>query len=159
MTNSAVNKRTDRASRVIKASQERLYRALLDPDAVTSWLPPAGMAGCLEIFEPVVGGRFRMTLTYKDAAHRVEGKSSEHSDVVEGRFTELVPNQRITQAFEFQSDRPELAGTMLMTWSFTPVAGGTDVTIVCDNVPEAIRPEDHLEGFRSTLQNLAAFTE
>jgi len=159
MTNSAVNKRTDTASRVIRASPQRLYRALLDPDAVTSWLPPAGMQGRIDIFEPVVGGWFRMTLTYKDVAHRVEGKSSEHSDVVEGRFTELVPKQRITQAFEFQSDRPELAGTMLMTWSFTPVAGGTDVTIVCANVPEAIRPEDHLEGFRSTLQNLAAFTE
>ncbi len=159
MTNSTENRRTDTASRVIRASQQRLYRALLDAAAVAKWLPPAGMEGRIDIFEPVVGGRFRMTLTYKDVTHAVQGKSSEYSDVVQGRFTELVPHQRITQCVEFQSDRPELAGPMLMTWSFTPVADGTDVTIVCDNVPDAIRQEDHFEGFRSTLQNLAVYTE
>ena len=159
MTSHMANRRTDTASRVIRAPQERLYRALLDPDAVASWLPPAGMEGRIDLFEPFTGGRFRITLTYKHAAHRVEGKSSEHSDVVEGRFTELVPNQRVTQAFEFQSERPELAGTMLMTWSFTPVSDGTEVTITCDNVPDAISQDDHLEGFRSTLQNLAAYTQ
>lgn len=159
MTSRIANKRTDTASRVIRASQQRLYRALLDPEAVAKWLPPAGMAGRIEIFEPVVSGRFRMTLTYKDVAHAVAGKSAEHSDIVEGRFTELVPNQRVTQAFEFQSDRPELAGTMFMSWSLAVVPDGTEVTIVCDNVPEAINQQDHLEGFRSTLQNLAAYTE
>jgi uncharacterized protein YndB with AHSA1/START domain len=158
-TNSAENGRTDRASRVIRASQECLYRAFLDPDELVSWLPPAGMDGRIEVFEPVVGGRFRMTLTYRDVAHAVQGKSTEHSDVVEGRFVELVPNQRITQSFVFRSDRPELAGPMIMTWSLAAAPGGTEVTVVCDNVPEAIRREDHLEGFRSTLQNLAAHTE
>jgi len=48
---------------------------------------------------------------------------------------------------------------MLMTWSLAAVPGGTEVTIVCENVPEAIRQDDHLEGFRSTLQNLAAYIE
>lgn len=34
--------RTDKASRVIAASPERVYAALVDPDALTTWLPPEG---------------------------------------------------------------------------------------------------------------------
>jgi len=48
---------------------------------------------------------------------------------------------------------------MIMTWTFTAVFGGTEVANVCENVPEGIRREDHLEGFRSTLQKLAAYME
>lgn len=40
--------RTDTASRVIAASPERVYAALIDPDAFATWLPPAGMTGRLD---------------------------------------------------------------------------------------------------------------
>lgn len=36
---------------------------------------------------------------------------------------------------------------------------GTEVTIVCEDVPEGIRQEDHEAGLNSTLENLAVFTE
>jgi hypothetical protein len=60
---------------------------------------------------------------------------------------------------EFESDDPAFAGTMKMTWSLAPVAEGTEVTVVCENVPNGIRKEDHDTGLRSTLENLASFTE
>jgi uncharacterized protein YndB with AHSA1/START domain len=152
------NKRADTASRIIRASPQKLFEAFLDPEAIASWLPPAGMRGRIDAFEPHAGGLFRITLTY-ESAYAAVGKTSDHSDVVEGRFVELVPNKRIVQAFEFQSDRREFAGMMTMTWTFTTAPDGTEVTIVCENVPEGIREQDHIEGFRSTLENLAAYTE
>jgi hypothetical protein len=48
---------------------------------------------------------------------------------------------------------------MTMTWTLTALAEGTDVTIVCEDVPEGIRQEDHEEGLDDTLENLAVFTE
>ena len=48
---------------------------------------------------------------------------------------------------------------MTMTWSLAAVAAGTEVTIRCEDVPPGIRKEDHDEGLRSTLDNLAAFIE
>jgi uncharacterized protein YndB with AHSA1/START domain len=87
-----------------------------------------------------------MTLTYQGVDHSAPGKTSEHSDVVQGRFLKLVPDERIVQALEFESDQPEVAGTMIMTWTFTETAGGTEVTIVCENVPEGIKEPDHIEG-------------
>lgn len=34
--------RTDTASRIIKATPQRIYDAFLDPNAVASWRPPKG---------------------------------------------------------------------------------------------------------------------
>lgn len=72
---------------------------------------------------------------------------------------ELVPDERIVQLVEFDSDNPAFAGAMTMTWTLAAVPGGTNVTILCANVPEGILQEDHDAGLRSTLENLAAFAE
>lgn len=48
---------------------------------------------------------------------------------------------------------------MKQTWLLESISEGTKVTIICENVPEGIRKEDHDTGLRSTLENLATFTE
>jgi uncharacterized protein YndB with AHSA1/START domain len=131
----------------------------VNPDSLVSWLPPEGMTARLDSFEPREGGAYRMVLTYEDADHAVPGKTSEHCDVVRGWFLELVADQLVVQRVAFESADPLLAGAMTMTWTFTPAPGGTKVTILCENVPEGIRAEDHEAGLTSTLANLAAFTE
>jgi len=159
MTNTSGKTRTDSASRIIKAPRRTLYEAFLDPDALVSWLPPQGMESHLYGFDPREGGTYRMALTYRDAGHSAPGKTSEHADVVQTRFLELVPDERIVWRIEFESDDPAFDDAMTMTWTFADVSGGTEVTVVCENVPEAIRPEDHEVGMKSSLENLAAFTE
>ena len=68
-------------------------------------------------------------------------------------------NERVVQLVEFESEDPAFSGEMTMTWLLVPVARGTQVTIRAENVPEGIPPEDHEEGMRSTLANLARFVE
>jgi uncharacterized protein YndB with AHSA1/START domain len=143
---------------VIRASPETLYRAFLDPASLVRWLPPSGMKAELSRFEPREGGSYRMVLSYEGTKH-TPGKSSEHSDVVEGRFVELVPNVRVVQEIDFESDDPAFAGKMRMTWSLAPVAAGTEVAIACENVPDGISEQDHAVGLKSSLENLAAFVE
>jgi uncharacterized protein YndB with AHSA1/START domain len=159
MTKASNKKRIDSASRVIKASPRTIYQAFLDPEALVSWLPPAGMSGHIYEFDARDGGAYRMSLTYVGTEHSTLGKTSEHADVFQGRFLELVPDERIVQLVEFESDDPMFAGAMTMTWTLSAVPEGTDVTIICKNVPEGIRQDDHDAGMRSTLENLAAFTE
>lgn len=96
-----------------------------------------------------------MTLTFESAA----GKSSKNTDVVDGRFVDLVPGKCIVQAFQFESDDPAFAGTMTMTWTLKAIDGGTSVTVVADDVPSGISRADHEVGMNSTLVNLAAFVE
>jgi uncharacterized protein YndB with AHSA1/START domain len=152
-------KRIDSASRVIKAAPRTIYHAFMDPDAIVSWLPPKGMNGRIEAYDPRKGGTYRMVLTYDRPGHSPPGKTSEHSDIVRVRFLELIPNERIVQSVEFESDDPAFGGEMRMTWTLTAVPEGTEVSIRCESVPDGIRPEDHEAGFRSTLENLAIFTE
>ncbi|WP_028035740.1 SRPBCC family protein [Chelativorans sp. J32] len=153
----AAIRRTDSAARFIKAPPHVLYRAFVNADALAQWLPPLGMTAEIFAFQPRAGGALRMALNYEADGQR--GKTEDNKDVVEGRFVELVENERIVWAVTFKSDDPSFAGEMKMTWSFAPAPGGTEVTIIAENVPPGISKEDHDAGLRSTLENLAAFIE
>ena len=150
--------RTDIASRVIGATPEAIYDAFIDPDAQARWLPPTGMTGKFDRFEPWPGGRYRLTLTFA-GEHATAGKSSADADTVEGQLVELIPGERIVQTADFESDDPAYAGTMTMTWWLRAVPGGTEVTITASDVPRGISAEDHAQGLASTLSNLADFLE
>ena len=145
--------RTDRASRVIPASTDRVFEALTRPEAMLAWLPPQGMTGRFERFDLRPGGSYRLVLTYDDPS--ASGKTEANSDVIEARVVELVTNDRVVQAVDFVSDDPLFAGTMTMTWSVRAVDSGTRVEITADDVPDGISAADHAAGMSSSLDNLA----
>ena len=147
--------RTDVASRVISASPEKVYAALVDPDALTAWLPPDGMSGRFERFDARAGGSYRLILTYA-AGSAASGKTTTDTDVVEARFLDIVPEVRVVQAVDFVSDDPACSGTMTVTWEVTAVDSETHITIRADDVPAGISAEDHAAGLASSLKNLAA---
>jgi len=152
--------RTDRASRLVAAAPDAIYRALVDPAALMAWLPPAGMRGRFLVFEPWEGGRYRIALAYEDAAPPGgSGKSGARTDVSAGRFLALEPGRRVVQSASFESDDPRFAGEMIVTWSLEPAAEGTRVTVTAENVPAGIARADHDAGLRSSLANLARFVE
>lgn len=146
--------RTDRSSIVIPAARETIYAALLDPSALESWLPPDNMKGRVLEFDARPGGLFRMELMYLDGH---QGKSSDDSDVTEVTFVELVPGERIVQRVVFDSDDPQFAGTMTMTWSLLETDDGMRVEVRADDVPAGISAEDHATGLAASLNNLASY--
>lgn len=150
--------RTDTASRTISAPPNEIFAALVDPDALTTWLPPTGMTGSFEHFDPRPGGTYRLILSYEDDSDS-RGKTSGQSDVVEARFVDIVPGVRVVQAIDFVSDDPAYSGTMTMTWELVPEADGTRVEIRADDVPAGISAEDHATGLNSSLANLAEYLE
>jgi uncharacterized protein YndB with AHSA1/START domain len=150
--------RTDRVSRTIAASPERVYAALVDPDALVAWLPPQEMAARFERFDPRVGGSYRLVLTYNDPRSG-RGKATADSDVVEARFVSLVPGVRVVQEVDFESDDPFFAGTMTMTWQISAADAGTLVEITAEDVPDGISANDHVAGMSSSLANLAQYLE
>lgn len=162
MTQPSNKGRSTRVSETIKAPRDVVYGAFLEPDEVSSWLPPEGMRGHIHTFEPREGGKFQMSLTYVDRLDTPRGKTSEDTDTFEGRFVELVPGEKIVWAVEFQSDQPDFAGEMTITWDLedaTRGAGETEVTVLCEDIPRGIRLEDNELGSKSSLQKLAAFLE
>ncbi len=150
--------RTDSVSRVVSADVERVFAALLDPAQLREWLPPQGMTGRFEHFDPRPGGSYRLVLTYETGSSGT-GKATEDSDIVDVTFIDVEPNVRVVQAVDFVSDDPAFAGTMTMTWEVSARPDGTQVTIRAVDVPAGISPEDHAVGMASSLAQLAAFVE
>jgi uncharacterized protein YndB with AHSA1/START domain len=153
-----------RVSRIINAPRAAVYQACTDPVAIATWRVPDGMEAHVHMFDLREGGHFRISLTYRDqrllpARQPVRGKTSDDTDTFHGRFLELRPNVRIVELVVFQSDDPGFAGEMKITTTFTDTAGGTDVTLLCEDIPAGIRPGDNDAGCRQSLQNLARLME
>lgn len=135
-----------------------MFNALVNRDALESWLPPDGMTASFERFDPTPGGSYRLILTYADPTVS-RGKSSADSDIVEARYVNIVLNDRVVQTVDFVSDDPAFTGTMTMTWAVRAVDGRTHVEITADNVPDGISADDHAVGLASSLDNLASYVE
>ena len=148
-----------RASKVINAPREVLYRAFLDGAALAVWLPPGDMTGRVHSFDARIGGGYRMSLFYPPSEQAFRGKTSEREDRFTVRFVELAPPAKIVHAVVFDSVEPAFSGEMTMTVSFEPHNGATEVTILCEHIPPGIPPEDNEAGSRLSLENLARYVD
>jgi len=145
-------------SRIIRAPRQAIYRACLDPNALAAWRVPDGMTARVHAFDGREGGTYRMSLTYTDPADS-SGKTTDDTDTFEGTFAELVPNERVVELIRFESSDPGFAGEMRMTTSLADAGQGTEVIVLCDDIPPGIRPEDNELGCRLALANLARLVE
>lgn len=150
--------RTDRASLLIHADRETVFAALTRVEELLAWLPPRGMRGRFERFDLRDGGSYRLVLTYDDASGS-PGKTTAGADVSEVRIARVVPGELVEQLVDFESDDPDVRGTMRMTWSLRRTGDGTVVEFEARDVPDGIRARDHAEGLTSSLSNLAAHLE
>jgi len=145
-------------TRHIKAPRAKVYGALIDADAIVRWKVPTGMTAHVHAFEGREGGMFRISLTYD--ARTGGGKSSAHTDTYHGRFVQLVPNERVVEVDEFETEDPEMLGEMTITITLRDADdGGTDLVAVHDGVPPGVSPADNEAGWRSALNGLAVLVE
>ena len=146
-----------RVARHVKAPRDKVYRALLDPDAVARWKVPDGMTSHVHAFEGREGGAFRISLTYD--APTGKGKTTGHTDTYHGRFAKLVPNERVVEVLEFETVDPALRGEMTVTITLTDADGGPHLLAVHDDLPPGLSPDDNETGWRMVLAKLAALVE
>ena len=146
-----------RISRHVSAPRQKVYRTLIDPRAVASWMVPAGMTSHVHSFDPREGGTFRISLTYD--APTGAGKTNAHTDTYHGRFIRLVPDEEVVEVVEFETADPALQGEMTITISLADAEGGTEILAVHDRLPPGLAPADNEAGWRSSLAKLAALVE
>lgn len=150
--------RLDRASTDVAATPAEVYAAFVDGDAVAEWLPPEGMTGEMRDFDAREGGGFTLALTYEEPGSG-RGKTTPDTDVSRVGFVELEPDRRVVWAVEFESDDPEYADPMTMTWTFTGEGRRTRVAVDATDVPPGIDQEVHQQGMAASLANLARYLE
>jgi uncharacterized protein YndB with AHSA1/START domain len=139
---------TIRLHRVLRATPERVYRAFLDGDAMSKWLPPNGFTGKVHHMDAKAGGTFKMSFTNFST-----GKSHSFG----GEYLELVPHQRLRYTDRF--DDPNLPGEMQTTVTLKKVSCGTELNVVQEGVPEVIPAEACYVGWQESLNLLAKLVE
>ena len=134
---------TVRFHRVLTAPAERIYRAFLDPDAMSKWLPPHGFTGHVHSMDAKAGGKYRMSFN---------NFSANKSHAFGGTYLELVPNERLRYTATF--DDPNLPGEMTTTITLKKVSVGTEINIVQECIPAVIPPEACCLGWQESLGQL-----
>lgn len=137
-----------RIRRVLRASPEKIYRAVLDPDALVKWYSPHGFTAKVHHLDPKVGGTYRMSFT---------NFSTGTSHSFGGKYVELVPHERIRVTDVF--DNPNLPGEMQTTYEMQEVSVGTDLNVVQEGLPDVIPPEACFMGWQECLDLLARLVE
>jgi uncharacterized protein YndB with AHSA1/START domain len=139
---------TIRLHRVLRATPEKIYRAFLDADALTKWLPPNGFTAKVHQLEPQVGGSYKMSFT---------NFSTGTSHSFGGTYLELEPSERIRYTDKF--DAAALLGEMQTTITLRPVSCGTELSITQEGIPAAIPSEACYLGWQESLILLAQLVE
>lgn len=139
---------TIRLHRVLRAPPERIYRAFLDPAAMSKWLPPHGFTATVHRMDAKVGGSFRMSFT-----NFTTGQSLSFG----GEYLELTPHERLR--FTDRFDDPNLPGTIHVTVTLKQVSLGTEMHILQEGVPAAIPAEACYRGWQESLTLLAQLVE
>ncbi|AET92080.1 polyketide cyclase [Burkholderia sp. KK1] len=139
---------TVRLHRVLRATPERVYRAFLEPDAMSKWLPPYGFTCRVHHMDAREGG------THKMSFHNF---STGHGHSFGGEYLELVPFEKIRYTDRF--DDANLPGEMHVTVSLRQVSCGTELDIVQEGVPEVIPVEMCYLGWQESLLQLARLVE
>ena len=139
---------TIRLHRVVRTSPEKVYRAFLEPDAMSKWLPPHGFTGKVHHADMRVGGSYKMSFT---------NFTTGQTHAFGGSYVELVPHERIRYTDEF--DDPNLPGEIQVTVRLAKVSVGTEVHIVQEGVPDVIPAEACYLGWQESLAMLAQLVE
>jgi len=134
--------------RVITASPEKIYRAFLNPEALSKWLPPNGFTCKIHHMDAKVGGTFKASFT---------NFTTEKSHFFGGEYLELVQNERIRYTDNF--DDPNFSGEILVTVILKKVSVGTELTIIQEGIPFVIPLEACYLGWQESLANLARLVE
>ena len=134
--------------RVFRAPVQRVFRAFIDPDAMTKWLPPHGFTGRVHEMDARVGGIYRMSFTNLN-----NGQSHSFG----GKFLEFRPAELLSHTDRF--DAADLPGEMVTTIRFQTVSVGTEVNIEQMGIPDPIPPEACCLGWQESLQLLALLVE
>ena len=149
---------TTRIRRRFDAPRERVFAALIDPEAIARWKVPAGMTCEVHELDAREGGAIRVSLTY-EAADGV-GKSRDRTDTYRGRFVRLVPNELVVEVDEFETDDPAMRGEMTSTIVLADAGdGGTELEASHEGLPEGVSPADNETGWREALARLGALVE
>lgn len=126
--------------RIIKAPQERVFNAWLDPEMLARFIIPGpGMTVPHAASDAREGGRFEIVM-----------KAGDDEIPHAGEYREIKPHERIV----FTWESPFSVDDSTVTLTFDPVEGGTRVTLTHVRFPDKESRDNHEGGWNAILEAL-----
>ena len=125
---------------------EKLWRAWTDPQALMKWWGPGpGERVSAAELDVRTGGRFRIVFGGAD------GKEHECAGV----YKEVLRSRRLVFTWHWPRSTPERIS--LVTLTFEPVEGGTELRLRHEQFYDEAARDSHRKGWAALLENLASF--
>lgn len=134
--------------RILTAPTDKVFRAFIDPDALSSWLPPYGFTAKVHALDVRVGGSYKMSFT---------NFTTGHSHSFGGKYVDIRPNEYLQYTDQF--DDPNLPGEMITTITLKPVSCGTELVATQTGIPAMIPVEMCYLGWQESLDKLKRLLE
>lgn len=130
--------------RRIKASPAKIYAAITQPSLMLQWWgPDAGPTLSAEA-DVRPGGRYSIVFQLLNG--------DVHNPT--GEYKEVVPDKKLVFTWEWPG-KPE--HDSLVTFLLAPIAGGTELTLIHEQLPNQEALNSHEQGWRGFLEELSIF--
>jgi uncharacterized protein YndB with AHSA1/START domain len=134
--------------RIFSAPVEKVYKAFIDADAMSAWLPPYGFVCKVHHMDVKVGGAYKMTfINFTTGSGHTFG----------GEYLEIIPNQKLQYTDQF--DDPNLPGQIITTIELKEVLSGTELFATQEGIPDVIPTEMCYLGWQESLDKLKRLVE
>ena len=130
--------------RFINVPRNRVYEAWTNPAQLKEWFGPENVRTRELVAETRVGGKFRWDLT------NPEGEEM----TVQGEYRELQPGRKIVFTWQWQDDETWENHSSIVTVELSDVAGGTELRLLHEQLPNEESRDNHNDGWKSLLNKL-----
>lgn len=135
-----------RLTRVFAASPETVFRALTDPEALSRWFGPPGVA-CRNVQVDLrPGGRYSLEMAEADGSVYP----------LAGSYREVEAPRRLVMTWIWGHGELEGVET-LVTIELREAAGGTELALTHENLPTPTALEKHQGGWIACFDSLDTF--
>ena len=131
-------------TRHLKAPPSLVYQAWTDPEKLMRWFGPDAGPTLSAGADVTVGGRYHIVFRTQDG--------EEHD--VSGLYREVVPNEKLVFTWEWPG-APERES--LVTFLLKPMDGGTELTLIHEQLPDEAARDSHRAGWSGLLDKLPVF--
>jgi len=126
--------------RILEASPERVFDAWMVHEQFQAWIGPEGVTCQVPVFEPRVGGRYKIIMNMSDGS----------TIPVIGTFKTMDRPKDFSMTWKWESGEDD----SLVTVSLRDLGGKTELTLRHDGLQTAENCAAHERGWNGTLNKL-----
>lgn len=133
--------------RFIRAPRDRVYAAWTDPAQLKEWFGPVNVRTRKIVAEAHVGGKFCWELVNDEGEEMT----------VHGEYREVIAGKKIVFTWRWDEDELWKGRTSIVTVDLAEKKGGTEVTLLHEQLPSEESRDRHSKGWSSLFDQLEKF--